>query len=486
MEIIIKDYDHLRYDILTTVDLDEVFQFTYPEKSYNYRIKRYEDGFTESSIALYVGEDSKYYHYQVFKGWAIYLYTSLADKINEDSLNCLLKDIESSSPVQVPKEYFPGIYAEQHDDITELTKFKRGIMQVYTSYGKTELIMRITQALWKEGKTVLIMAGGAKARDEIYNRLQNKAEDIYVPEYWDTDAYINIINPVGFCRSHQFDETEEFWNRVDVVISEEIEASTTESSWQIIRLCKNSTNYWGFGATAEKKTARRIDIRNKIQNITSMNTKWIVDIFGMSIIYKKPEDYIIDINKLESIGLREINFEVESEYSVYHEITRTIFNHEEYLYTIDHILKNTKSLYIPINNLEFIEGLVDRYKSKYHVVTITGAGYWSSELGHVDLDTIKELSSEGKIKLLATTSSGYRATDFRGINNILLTLGTQASEVLQYIGRVARQERFSIWYITPGGTWSLPIYTKTNRLQLDLIEEYYEKCILNYNTFKLE
>jgi hypothetical protein len=482
MLVKIKELDHLRYEVTADEEIWQYFEYRYPGKERNWKTGRFYDTTIVDHFAGWNEGDG--IKYSVHKGWGIYLYSVFKDMMDEESVQYLYNDLVSTLDKNLNPDYFINT---QFEDLQQLLSYKRGILQIYTSYGKTEVLARLTQHLISIGKTVLIVAGGKKAKDEIWLRINNKAPEITLPDYWNSDSNINIIAPNGFVQSNEFDENDDFFKRVDVLLADEVEMTVSESMWSIFACLKNCEYWYGVGATAEERTGKRIDIRYQIQNVLSKRTQWVVDIFGMATVFRKPQNYKININLLENKGLREIDFEaVGDSDAFYSEMTTCILSNEEYLNSIDYILRNSKSLYIPINNLNFINLICDRYSDKYKIATITGEGYWHSVEGWINLELLKELSSENQIQLLLSTVSGFRATDFRGINNILLTLGVKASSVLQYIGRVARQDAFNIWYITAGGNWKIPIYTKTNQIQLDMIYEYYKDCLIEHNSFEVQ
>ena len=478
----LESIDALRYKLTTKEDLSELLTFSYEVKAYNYAIGRWVKDTESAKIST---EDSEAYY--IHKGFGVYILKYLNPYLDQESKDILISDLTSDLPTNFD---YSGLRDEQKSSLSDLIEMSRGLMIIPTGSGKTEIISKLVINMYKRGMKILLLAGGSKAKDELRNRINLRCPEVYIPNYFDEDAQVNLLDPNGFCRSSIYDNSSsEFYDSIDAVVADEVEATTSNSYWELFRQLTNCKYYYGFSATADKKLGNSLDIHNGLKCLTSMSAKWVVDIFGHSAVYTKPKDFRITIHKVTSIGLRAIDIDIDdsSESNVYRVITSAIFSHKEYLRALDDILSRVNSLYIPINNLEFIDAMYNRYSSRgLHVVTITGEGYYSSVEGWIDLDILKDLASDGKINLLLSTKAGFRALDFRGIPNILLTLGTLAGDVLQYVGRVARQSQFHVWYITPGGRFKIPILSKTNENQISMLENYYSECRLDYENIIVE
>ena len=472
--------DRLQYLLYPDFDIWNYLTVKWPAKDFNWRTRRYESIIQEDTVGL----DWKDDHVAIYKGFGIYILNKFKDCLTSESIELLNKDIFAESEL-LEKFDFSNLYEHQERWIKELLKYRRGIMQTPTSSGKTEIIARMAIEFLKQGRTVLITAGGGKVVEEIQTRIEERNSELNLPAYWDSNSKINVIYPNGFANSHTFNPDDKFFDEVSIVIADEVEGSVSDSAWAVYQSIKNPACYWySFSATAEKETAGRLDIRENLSCIKGESSIYVIDLFGMSYVFEKPINFQIDLIEVSHKGLRAISQDIIeenfSDTSVYRDITNYIFSHREYLRCIDYILKMYGKLFIPINNLEFIELLIERYSDKYKIGTITGEGYWSSDEGMVSLERLKELIAENKIQLLLTSSSGFKGIDFRGMPNALVTLGTKASTVIQYIGRVARQNKFKVFVITPGGQWKLPIYSKHISTQLKLITDYYENCEINY------
>lgn len=474
----------LQYTITSNMYIWEDFLYSYKAKKYLWGLKKWTISTEKETITENWQENDVEETFNVYRGFAIYIYNKYREYLDEDELHLLENDIWCNDD-WVNQFDYSGLRDDQISVVRELLRYKHCIIQITTGFGKTEIIARLIIQFINAGKKVLVTTSLKKVVDEIKLRVWKYAPEMYIPDYWDTDSKLNIINPQGFANSYSFDENDPFFKDVDLVLCDEVSSSTTDSSWSVYQLILNQEcRFIGFDATAEKELGDRLDIQENLNCIHSANSVYVIDLFGMSWLFDKPKDYIIDIVNVTSIGLREICVDINnqqfSETSVYRDICNFIFSHPEYINSVDYVIKKYGKLFIPINDLEYINTMCELFDGKYSIVTITGEGYWSNKEGWIDLERVKYLTQENKVQLLMSTKSGFKGLDFRGIPNVLLTLGSKAGEVIQFVGRVARQKHFRIIVITPGGKWKLPIYTSTNIKQLNLILNYYEECEINF------
>lgn len=473
LNVKVNDEYPLTYIVTTNFDAWNDFLFSYEAKNFNYASRTWNTFTVQDSVGYDWGDDS----FTIGRGFATYIYNRFIDILDEYSKEVLERDIYTNDLVASSFNY-EGLRPDQEDLVRELLSYRRSIVQIPTGFGKTEMISRMILNFLKMGKKVLVTCPG-KVVDEIKDRLLIHDESFADPGYYDEDAMINIINPKGFANSNTFNPDDPFLHDVDVVICDEVSSSTSDSYSAVYnQVTKDSCRWYGFDATAEKIKGDRIDIRQDLSCIHDETTVYVINNFGMSHIFFKPEEYKVDIIKVVNPGLvetcQDINDHQFSETAIYREICNFIYSHPVYIQTINWILNEFDKLFIPINNLEYIENIVDRFSDKYHIATITGEGYWSSIEGDIDLERFKLLTARNDVKVVLATAAGFKGIDFRGIPNVLLTLGNNADTVIQFVGRVARQKHFRVIYVTPPGKWKIPIHTKTNLKQLSLIESYYD------------
>ena len=156
-------------------------------------------------------------------------------------------------------------------------------------------------------------------------------------------------------------------------------------------------------------------------------------------------------------------------------------------YFIEYEYQEFKMLFIPINNLN---NVIYEWISNYFVMQgglrtllICGDGYMYYDLqGGVTKLNLQEACDyirNGMVDIIPSTSSGYRALDFPGLENILLIQGIVAGVTLQAIGRVARGSHMNIITLEPKIPKKIPVYTKGFEHRDEMIRGYYKYCIIN-------
>ena len=85
-------------------------------------------------------------------GWAAYVMSAFSNVISLDDWTCLRNAITSSEYRDIP---FPNLRDYQNSDVLFLLKYKIGLFQVNTSYGKTETIATLANYFVGSGKRVL-------------------------------------------------------------------------------------------------------------------------------------------------------------------------------------------------------------------------------------------------------------------------------------------------------------------------------------------
>jgi hypothetical protein len=146
------------------------------------------------------------------------------------------------------------------------------------------------------------------------------------------------------------------------------------------------------------------------------------------------------------------------------------------------LIKKYPLLFIPINNLANIltEWIDNWFMGVYRVLLVCHEGYVYYDLtGNKTVLTLTEacdyIKSE-KVDVIPSTSSGYRALDLPGLENILLIEGLKAGVVLQSIGRIARSPHMNIITLSNLSGKRIPVYTKSDKSRKELYQTYYKNC----------
>jgi len=388
------------------------FEFTQTGRQYNYRTRRLETVTYIDHLYENIDPYGVYFHV----GFAPYLLFHYQNELDEESKESLKKFIASDYKFE-----FENLRDYQVEDTKLLTKFKRGIFSVYTGYGKTQIIAQLVNYIVNVRKEkLLVITPSSKALEEIKSRVRN----LYNLEssYFDYESNYNAININGFLRSGSYDTKNPYWSTVKWIIADECEYCLTDRSFEMMDLCKNLEYAYAFSGTADKSSAERISMRNGMTEVVKRN-KWLIGYFGFSIIYRKPEDFNIDIIDIKTSMFNDLSDLRLTDDVIYSEIVKAIFIDKRFCRGFRKIVEKEKGgIYIPLGRLEVIYHWLENVLTWEGgmIANICGAGIqiWSEgkQLDTVDLDTLKEMVNDGKIDVIVGTQSSYRAIDLPNLN----------------------------------------------------------------------
>lgn len=480
--------------------------------SYNQQILKY-----IYAIGRYVKDTELQYLYQeevndgefIFQiGYAAFILNEFRQQLDLESINLLENIIFSDDKLP----YFINLTNHQNDDLQLLAQYKRGMFQVFTGYGKTEVIATLANYIVNTlHEHVLIVTPSSVALDEIKYRLYDRFNiDL---DYFDYESNINAINLNGFLRSGMYDNTHEYWSNNFWILADEVEHCCSESAMEFFESLHHVKRMYGFSATADKKNAEPIYSRvsdeflnsDKLLNLTSATTnvfnnrqlycklineesarvrdimgrnKYLVGYFGTSVVFKKPSKFNITLIDIMST-ISSDDIEIPKEYD-YNEIIYSLFTDDRLCRLLESIVFKEGMTFIPMFRLQVVDYWIDNYfkKKDFLVLVISGRGYELYEngvyLNHITMEEMKRLVKLGMIGVILGTRSSYGAMDLPELNRSILLYSKVANIVIQAIGRTARGEDFEIISIVPSKT--IPTYTKDLLERKELIKSYYENC----------
>jgi hypothetical protein len=141
-----------------------------------------------------------------------------------------------------------------------------------------------------------------------------------------------------------------------------------------------------------------------------------------------------------------------------------------------------------MNNLvNIINTRIDSYfKGNFRILLVCGEGYLYYDLEgnktKLSLQEACDYISQGLVDVIPSTSAGYRALDFPGLENIVLIQGKIGGVVLQSIGRVARGSHMRIVCFEPFSKKSIPVYSKGADERKKMVQDYYQYCEIQFET----
>lgn len=468
--------------------LRSFLEVTRKETVYNPRYKQWrnEDVVTKIYEGRIKRRASHYSTFQLGLGWAAYLASVLKPYITQEDYMKLIRSIMADQYRTLP---FQGLRDYQNDDILHILKYKLGLFTVYTGYGKTQVIATLANYAVRElGKKVMLITPGKKAEDELVKRCKT-VFDLDVKR-GDTESNLCCLCSNGASRSKKFKDPallkieKENLGKFDWVLVDEVEYTINPGGELLFSLLTGADHFLAFSGSADKYGGKCISFANGIDEVVARN-KDLVKYFGPSLVFRMPLTLDISNITVMTSAFDNIQFnkaETMSDKNVYLEVMSKIWTTPEICEVICKLIDKYPKLYIPVNNLaNIISVWINGYfKGRYRVLLICGSGYIYYDLnGNITKLSLTEACDYikgGKVDVIPSTSAGFRALDFPGLENILLIAGKVAGVVLQTAGRVARSSHMNVISLYPRSGKKIPVYTKGMKHRNEMLQEYYKYC----------
>lgn len=459
--------------------------------SYNPFIKIWEnkvviDKIYENTRSYYKKKENKYY-FILGQGWIPLILTLFKNYISQDNYNLLMSLIYSFNPRTIE---FPGLRDYQNEDILFMLKYRRGLLQVSTGYGKTQCIATLMNYFHNElGKNVLVVTPGSKPRDEIIKRYKSLfGED--VPR--GIESSMSCVITSGFMNRKCMRDKEsrkleaEKISKYEVVLADELEytCGNDAGNWIYDNLI-NAELIYGFSGTASKKDAKMLTFASGITD-TVMDSKEIISTFGCALVFRLPTNIEVDNITIYSRALDNISFtqeEFTQDSNIYLTTLTKIWTDPDVCKLIVKIIKKFPRIFIGINELNnVIFEWINNYfiPERLRVLLICSDGYIhydeNGNSNNVTLEEAADLVNNGHIDVIPSTASGFRGIDFNKLENVLLVVGNIASQVCQIAGRAARGSHMNILTIENKSNKLIPCYSKGLGKRRELIQFYYKYC----------
>lgn len=271
------------------------------------------------------------------------------------------------------------------------------------------------------------------------------------------------------------------------ILVDEVEYTINDSGKFIYNSLLGAERMYAFSGTADKLEGKLITFASGITD-TVMNNKDMISYFGPSLVFRMPTNLIIDNITVKTFALNQISFsdiDKAKDNNIYIEILSKIWTFDPICRIIQKLVRRFPMLFIPVNNLEnIIQVWIDYYfRGVFRVLLICGKGYLyydlNGNISNLSLEESCEYIKRGLVDVIPSTSAGFRALDFPGLENILLIANINAGSVLQSIGRCARGDHMNIISLEPRIDKRIPVYTKGLEHREEMIQNYYKYCIIN-------
>lgn len=480
--------------VLQTDDVTVKYLLETKDSEYTYVPYLKKWGHVEKLIKIYdkrpkTNKKTGLLEFTIGLGWTSYLLNALKDKISKETYDSILKEVLLSESYR--EHPFKELRDYQNEDILFLLKYKIGLMVVNTGYGKTQSIATLTNYARSLGKKVLIVTPSNKARDEIVKRCLNVFNLTVSTKDKDINGELDCIITAGLLNSLKYkdkDKRVEFQKVLagyDWVLVDEVEYTINPGGEFVFDNCTGADHFYGFSGTADKYGAKVITLNNGLLDESVVKNTGLIKYFGPSLIYRLPLNIDISRVSIKTNAFNDLNIDtrkIEEAKNVYYTVMNEIWMNEEVCKAIVKVVKNYPVTFIPINNLNsIIDNWINTwFIGRFRVLLVSAAGYTYYNLDGSTISlTLQEACDyikAGLVDVIPSTSSGYRALDFPGLENILLIQGKVAGVVLQSIGRVARGKHMNVITVDPATDVRIPIYTRGAEERDNLISEYYQYC----------
>ena len=483
---IIENRIYLETDDLT---IKSLLEFVHRETRFNPFIKQWRTEDVIDKIYITKKKKGNLLYFELGLGWAAYIINVLSSHLLVDDKNTILSRIYSDSYRTIP---FPNLRDIQNEDILHILKYRIGLFSVYTGYGKTQVISTLAEYAISLGKSVLILAPSIKAMDELRKRIKSLF-GIEIKKQKKTgkistdDGKIRAIITAGVMNSSKYKDPVQLatekaeLSKYEWVLADEVEYVMSPGGKFILDLCTGATNLYGFSGTADKNSGEMISFAEGL-NRSVIENKDLVTYFGPSLVYRLPLHLDIDLITVKTAALDNIKFttdDFKQDSNVYMNVMNKMWTNDEVCQVITKLAGAYPKLFVPINNLnEVISTWIDSYwKGKFRILLVSGEGYIYYDLNggryKLTLQEACDKIAQDEVDIIPSTSSGYRALDFPGLENILLVQGNIAGVVLQCIGRI-RGTHMNIISLDSLKGKKIPVHTKGLEQRRDMILEYYK------------
>jgi hypothetical protein len=461
-----------------------LLEYTHTEKKYNFIFKQWRDTKVHGKIYDRTKLDKATGHtfFELGLGWAAYVLGVFRDYLILDDVQDITSAVKADSYRTIP---FPELRDYQNDDVLHLLKYKIGLFTCYTGYGKSQVIATLANYAYRDlGQKVLLLAPGKKAKEELVKRCKN----VFGLDIPSSDGRIKAMITNGISNSKKYKDPAQLeaikqeMATYDWVLADEVEYCISPGGIKILDMLTGVRRFYGFSGTSDKTAGQMISFVEGLSKCVTDNRD-LVKYFGPSLVYRLPLHLSIDLVSVRTSSLDHVDLgDLDNEGNIYAAIMGRIWSNPTVCQTIVKVAKHYPMLFIPINSLvEVITNWIENYFiGKLRVLLISGEGYiYYDIMGNrqkIDLGQACDYIRNGMVDIIPSTSSGYRALDFPGLENIFLIQGAIAGVVLQCIGRVARGSHMNIISLDPLGKTKIPVYTKGRAERRKMIQEYYKYC----------
>ena len=310
---------------------------------------------------------------------------------------------------------------------------------------KTEVISTLANYFKEDGKKVLLVCPGSKARDELIKRCDTRFGIKVSKKVGDNCACLitqGLMNQKILKTQEGRDKYIEALSKYDVCLVDEVEYTINPGGEFIYENLINTQTLYGFSGTADKWTGTMIGFSEGLSEQVLKN-KDLIKYFGPAIIFRMPLNMKIDDIQIKTKAMDFLKLDhkaIDEASSIYNEVMNQIWKDPGIIEVLIKTIKHFPKAFIPINNLNsiLVDWIDNYFIGELRILLVCGEGYIYYDLdGNKTKLTLQEACdyiAQGKVDVIPSTSSGFRALDFPGLESIILISGAVAGVVLQCIG----------------------------------------------------
>lgn len=368
----------------------------------------------------------------------------------------------------------------QLDDFKTITSKRAGTIELFTGYGKSELLLAMIEGyLSAYDGNVLVLVPSSGILSELVLRGKKYGVEIGIKDW---TKRVNILDPISFYRTNaaKAGEHKEFFNKVQIVITDESHHLSAKSYLKAFNDMPSVDFSYGFSASADKDEGVEIRVTQVRPSDLGSHGSTLVGLSGPCIIRR---DLPVPINLYKVRRNISDPLKVARHSGDNFEWTKilTVLVEDPQLASLiaDIVVTrgNGKKFYIPIHMVEpgltLMRNLLNT--SKVRVC------FWSGD--HLFLNgeriegdpvvRIKEFALADLFDILITSAVGVQGIDVPGIGAYIPLHGKSHRMVTQPLGRAARSDVLDVFLI----------YDRNNSVLLKQQRERYDR-IKKFNVIK--
>ena len=272
---------------------------------------------------------------------------------------------------------FENLLDNQNELLQKLIRYRIGLCQVYTGYGKSEIMATLASYLNDNQIPTLFITSSSKALEELKDRACSKFK-LEDPGYFNPNLYVNFINAKGFWRSEQSRDSQvkKWLKKVKVVLFDEVEQSLNDMMCENLETTLINREFmYGFSATSNKSgTARLTPSSNEYYNIKNQN---LVKYFGYATVHLTPDHKKMNIERYQSDLQLDIDETGKKNGINLNYVKDNLYDNPEFIRVFNNFMTRygKGTTFIPINRTQVIDNLTPKLDKSLNILILSSSGY---------------------------------------------------------------------------------------------------------------